>query len=127
MGKQKHQQLNTSGHHISFPRASHESCGPAKEIRENRWLIPNLHNAGHIALHSEIAVVPVPSYHLARNVLKEFEPVPFDYLASLDNLIESYHYAMTHPRVKQIELKLGELIVMALEAQKPFIAEALVL
>jgi hypothetical protein len=97
-----------------------EASGQIRSIPE---LIPLIHRTGHSALHNEIAVVPVPPYHMARHVLKNLEVVTNNPLATLDNLLLAYDEAIQHPRVKSIEYQLGDLIISSLEAQRPFIKE----
>ena len=89
-------------------------------------LKPPLDAQVHTELHRQVSMVPVPHYLMAEYVLKNFMPVRDDYMASLEDLMFSFHESTKLARVGHIERQVGHLVVEALEAQRPFIQEGLI-
>jgi hypothetical protein len=80
---------------------------------------------GHTILHREVCFVPVLSPHMAKSVLNELRAYPDNEnpLINLDNLQSSINYAKTYPRTTEIEKRVAELAIYALDLQKPFIKD----
>lgn len=113
------------GHHVLFEKRNWSAHRPNRELRAKPGLIIPIEGAAHNALHREIATVPSPSFLLGSTVLSLYKDNPDDHLRSLDNLLFALEGAIELPRVKDIEYKLGELIIESVEAQKVFIKEGL--
>lgn len=96
-----------------------------KCLRRNYWLMPPMEDAPHIALHKEISTVPLLDPHTAMRVHREFQPVQEDYVASIWAYIRCIDRAIRHPRAGELERRLGELTMFAVERQVPFIKEGL--
>mgnify|MGYP000894121300 CR=1 FL=1 len=114
-------------HHINFTRASHESMETTRCLRRNHWLMPPMEDPPHIALHQTISTVPLLDPHTAMRVHRTFEPVEGDYIASAWAYMRSIEQAIRHPRAGELEKRLGELSMYAIEQQIPFIKAGLVL
>ena len=114
-------------HHVLFSRRTQESQEPTKCLRRNYWLMPPMEDEPHVALHQAISTVPVLDPHTAMRVHKTFEPVHEDYIATVYKLVRTIDEAIRHPRCTDLERGLGNLAMMALEMQVPFIKEGLVL
>ena len=112
-------------HHVLFTRETQSSQKATKALRASRWLIPYIEHEAHKELHRTVATVPVMDHYMGVRVLATFSPVDGDYLATMDNFMFSIEDAMQHPRVGIIERGLGELVIAAIELQKPFIKEGL--
>jgi hypothetical protein len=114
-------------HHIIFTRETQSSQKATKTLRASRWLIPYIEHDPHKELHRAVATVPVLDHFMAERVLANFSPVRNDYLATMDELMFCIEDAMQHPRVKVIERGIGELAIAAIDLQKPFIKEGLIM
>lgn len=114
-------------HHILNPQAMWRVWPVLKSLRENHWLIPPIDGEIHGMLHDAVSGVPPLTYHVARAALSDFVPVRDDYVGSLDSLITSIDKAARGPRIDHIQRSIAGLSVHALELQRPFIAEGLVI
>lgn len=110
-------------HHVMFPRRMHTVMPETKHVRE--LIIPRLETEAHIALHGLLAAVPVPDYHMARRVAREFRQSE-DPLKSIDRLIFAYDQARHHPKARTIEREVGSIIIASLEMQKPLIKDGII-
>lgn len=115
MSPERHQ------HHILFSKNHWNSTPETKTLRQNRSLIVPLELNTHNELHREIVSVPLPSYHIARRVAREFMPYPGDELKTLDQLMSCFDTAITHPRCGPLEAQLGGLIIESLYAQRKYL------
>lgn len=113
-------------HHILFTRETQCSQKATKALRVSRWLIPLIEHDPHKDLHRAIATVPVMDHFMAERVLANFSPVRNNYLATMDDLMFCIEDAMQHPRVNIIERGIGELVIAAIDMQKPYIKEGLI-
>ena len=102
-----------------------EAVPPLKCLRNNHWNKPPLEDAPHIALHKEIATVPLLDQYTAQAVHREFYPVEGDYIGTLYSLVRTIDQALKHPKVSDLQRVVGHLTMMALELQVPFIREGL--
>lgn len=112
-------------HHLQFPRKLHDAHPDTRELRRNCWLIPPINEIGHIALHSEVILVPPLDRFTAGRVLKDFVPQKGDYIGSMYNLISSIDEALKHPKARAIEIENAQVAIHAIELQVPFIKEYL--
>lgn len=114
------------GHHIGFPKKwvrvnnAYESL-----FREEPMLIPPLEDVSHMALHDTVVVVPLVDHYTICRVRCDFEPIQGDYMGSLEQLMRSYEYASTAPKVSHIQASLCQLAIHAFDMQRPFIKEGL--
>lgn len=118
--------MSYSFHHGLYTRATWESQSSTKMLRNNQWLIMPLDEQTHRALQDEIPVVPVLGHNTAQAVLRDFEPVAGNYIASMFALMGTINEVGKHPRARPIERELGELTINALELQIPYIQDGLV-
>lgn len=110
-------------HHYCYYKGVWE-MNELREIRENPRHKVLIHRMGHIALHRAVECVPPLSVHLAGNVIQELKAYDDkDPLTNLDNLQSSINYAKTYPRTSELEKRIAELTIYALDLQKPFIKE----
>lgn len=112
-------------HHILFTRRTWVSQESTKRLRQNRWLIALIDPDSHRALHQAIATVPVLDHYMAERVNRDFMPVRGDHLRTMDELCFSIDSATRHPKAGVIERGIGQLVIEAVQLQKPFVAEGL--
>lgn len=110
-------------HHVMFPRRVHEANEDNRDIRRERWLIPPMIILGHVALHDEVTLVPPLDMYTAQRVNRDFEPVPGDYVRSVENLMFAIEDALKHPKTRAIQIESAQVSIHALELQIPFIRE----
>lgn len=118
--------MSYSFHHGLYTKSTWESQSSTKMLRNNQWLIMPLDEQVHRALQDEIPVVPVLGHNTAQKVLRDFEPVAGNYIASMFALMGTINEAGKHPRARPIERELGQLTINALELQIPYIQDGLV-
>lgn len=118
--------MSYSFHHGLHTRATYDSQESTKRLRANPWLIMPLDEQTHRELHREIPTIPLLSPQMGMLVLREFEPVQGNYVASMYALMGTIGEAIKHPRAKPIEKAIGELTIDALELQIPYMQEGLV-
>jgi hypothetical protein len=109
------------GHHILFEAANWRAHKVNNELRTKSGLIVPLDWDTHSALHAQDPIVPAPGYRFGAAILRAYRDNPDNHVRSIDNLMFAVQEAATHPRIKDTERKLGELIIFALETQREFI------
>lgn len=114
-------------HHVIFPRLIHNSMKVTKELRAERMLRPPIAQDPHTELHKHIGMVAIPSWTMASEICKRFEPVEGDYISSLDNLIFAISDTIKHPKVRELERSIGDVMVHGLDLQRPYIKAGLIL
>jgi hypothetical protein len=112
-------------HHILFSRNQWRANLSTRRLRNLPMLRPPIDAESHRELHKEYAVVPVPCHFMADRVERYFKPVEGDYMKSLDNLIAAFDEAAHYHKTRALERQVGELIVHALEVQRPYIEDGL--
>ena len=110
-------------HHVGYERRAWESNIATKKIRTTHELMMPVDPIGHIALHEQITLVPLPDRFLAQRVLNNFTPIRGRYLKSLDELIRVFETQVKHHKATYLERQLGGLTIMALEMQRPILKE----
>lgn len=115
----------TRKHHVLFTRRTQESMETTKCLRRNYWLMPPLDDQPHKELHRDISTVPLLDQHTAMRVHREFTPVEDDYIATMWSLIRTIDRAIKHPKASEIEQGLGNLAMIAIERQIPYVREGL--
>lgn len=119
------------GHHFAFPRALWSVQPPAKEIRDNRWMIAPLHPEYHFdryetGVHRHVKFVPVLGYMAMNRIATEFNPAPGRYIKTLERLIQTIeHEVVDNPRWSMVEREVGALMVMSFSEQIPFVQAGL--
>lgn len=113
-------------HHIIHPRRLHNAQDPTKKLRNEHWLIPPLEDDAHVELHKQVGIVAIPSYLLAVDILKNFEPHPGNYLKTIDRLVMAIERSVYNPKMDEIEQAIGNLMMRAIYQQRPFIEQGLI-
>lgn len=54
-------------------------------------------------------------------VIRDFEPVPFDYGATIDSLMFAFEAASRHHKAGRIEKEVGGLIVASIDLQRQYL------
>ncbi|RTL04868.1 hypothetical protein EKK58_09600 [Candidatus Dependentiae bacterium] len=110
-------------HHMLFYRKAYDSMEETRLMRRDDRLIIPLDVLTHQALHKEVSCVPPPSIHLARAAMQEFQDFSKskDYLVNIDNFQKSIDRASKLYKMREIEKHIGQLIIHAIDLQKPFI------
>lgn len=113
-------------HHILFNRQEWELRSESKLLRQTPSLIPRLDREVHEELHRACPAVPILGYYALFRTLRSFEESD-DTLESVDSLMFAIEAAGNSPKAHPIERSIGELAVQAIDLQRPFIREGLVL
>lgn len=110
-------------HHMLFYRKAYDSVEETKLMRRDSRLIIPLNVMAHQELHKEVSCVPPPSIHLARAAMQEFQDFnkSKDYLVNIDNFQKSIDRASKLYKMRELEKHIGQLIIHAIDLQKPFI------
>lgn len=90
----------------------------AEYLREVPELVPRLDRGFHEYVHRNSPAVPLLGYFALSGVAKYFEPVRHDTLATIDNLMGAIESSTMHWNTHDIDKRLGELAVEALEIQR---------
>lgn len=112
--------------HVLFTRRTWESQQDTKKLRGNRWLIVPIDPDVHDEKHEAVSTVPLLDHFTARRVRAIFEPVPNDYIASVESLLFAIEEATLSPKAQEVERRLGELTIFAVEIQLPYLRKGLI-
>lgn len=112
-------------HHILFPRTLWNAHPATRELRRNRWLIPELSHDDHVELHRQVITVSPLGRYIAARVLRDFVPIG-GYVDSLEALCECIESATRHPRVTDLEIRNAEVTMLGIRLQLPFVRESTV-
>lgn len=118
--------VTRDAHHVCFYRQEWRLRPEAKAIREHPSLVPNLDRDAHEELHANCSSVPPLGYHTLIRVAKNWYPQR-DTLRSMDELMYAIDKASEHPLIRPIERDVAQLAIQAIDAQKPYIEEGLVI
>lgn len=110
-------------HHTLFPRQEYSLRPQAKSLRESPGLIQPLVWSDHNYLHTRVEPIPLLGYHALCATLREYNDVPGDTIASMDNLLFAIEKSNHGRQVKPIERSLGELTMEALEHERDILRE----
>lgn len=113
-------------HHILFSKRLWRVQDPTRDLRETQWLKPPMYDEEHAALHEIVSSVPVPDWNMGQFILCHFEPVQGNYFKTVDNLLLSIESVARNPRSDSVQRTLGQLMVHAIDLQRPFVQEGLV-
>ena len=113
--------------HELYYRGEWTSCPNARRLRNTQWLIPYLDREVHEAKHDAVAFVPPLGRFALALVVRDYEPTPNDYIASLDGLIKTISDVSHVGKIPLDERRYAEFTIDALERQRPFIVEGLVI
>lgn len=108
-------------HHVIFPDRQWNVYDETKKIKSCQWLIPPIGIDYHDNIHQAVGMVAVPNHMMANTILKHFEPVVGDYLATMDALMFAIQDTIKPYRYSSIEYNLGRVIIQGIEEQKPFV------
>lgn len=113
--------------HLLFYRPEWSANALARKLRTNPMLIPPLDREVHEAKHDAIAFVPPLGRFVLSIVVRDYQPTPRDYVASLDGLISTINDTTHDRRLPADERRYAGATIDALERSRPFIVEGLVL
>ena len=110
-------------HHTLHQRKVHEVYPVHQAIRENPSMIAHrLARSAHTLLHIETAPVPLLNYYTAMRVANRL-PTDLDIFDGIDEFSRLVEESSKHPKIKPIEIDQNELVVRAIRAQLPYLAE----
>lgn len=112
-------------HHILHERKGWEARPQGKELRSTPSLVPAMDRETHNALHAACPEVPMLGYYALVRILKTFQPT-YDTLDTMDDLLYSINEASKHPKAHDIERQLCQLALQAVDLQRPFVREGIV-
>lgn len=112
------------GHHVINRKKEWSMRSDALTIRETPSLIPRIWRPDHNYIHKMTPEIPLLGYFALQKVVAEFYPTR-DTLETIDNLMFAIETAHKHPKINPIERSLGDLAIMAIDIQRPYIEEAL--
>ncbi len=118
-----HQQMDV--HHLVYQRQEWTLRPQAEAIRESPGLKIRLARSDHNYLHTKVEPIPLLGYHALCATLREYEDVPGDTIASMDNLLFAIEKSNHGRQVKPIERSLGELTMAAVEHERDILKEIL--
>lgn len=111
-------------HHILYNRTAWESNSSTKWLREESGLIVRMGREAHLALHDEVSVVPLLSPDTARSVRSILsDSDAMDPLDIADDFMSAVQEVGRRAKTKQLDRALGELVIMAVEAQREYIED----
>lgn len=112
------------GHHIIHPRQEYSLRPEARALRENfQTLIPRIERSEHNETHANCPAIPLLGHQALLRTLAHFQEGDTT-LQSMDNLMNSMEFAAKHPKAHEVEKRLAELAVWAVDLQKPYMAYA---
>lgn len=111
-------------HHILHERKEWSLRPQARSIRETPTLVPTIPRTIHNEIHRECPAIPLLGYYSLARVYSDFVPGD-DTFSSMDNLMLSIDKAARAERAHPIERELAELVIEAIDLQRPFLKEAL--
>ena len=112
-------------HHVLFPKrlwVAQKTTGLLRSVPE---LIPEVDTGHHRNLHRAVSFVPIIGRDMVNLMVKEFYPVRNDPLATLDNLSQATRAAMEHRNTSGLDYRAGQLFILSLSMQLPFIEDGL--
>lgn len=111
-------------HHLLYLDKQWSAMTETRELRSHPKHKVLLHRMGHIALHREVGFVPVLPPQITKNTLQELTLYDISSpLKNIDNLQQSIADARMYPRSSELDKRIAELAIYALDLQKPFIKE----
>ena len=111
-------------HHLFHERVRWEQYEAAKAIREST-IARGLGRSAHELLHAETAAVPVPNYHSLLRIAGQMESYYQNPLEGIDDYTRAVDMANKHPKIKDIEVEINNLSILALRAQIPYLKDLL--
>lgn len=115
----------TTRHHLNYSRTDWESSPNARLIRCNPLLIVRMDEEVHHAMHDECPPVPLLDIYTLRYVANNLRPSK-DVLSTLDKECLLIEQAGKNKRSHEIQRKLGELTIAALQIQKPWVKQGMI-
>lgn len=119
----RRQQVDT--HHAIYHRQEWTLRPQAELIRESPGLKIKMPRSDHEWLHNQTEAIPLLGYHALCAVNREYDDVPGDTIASMDNLLFAIEKSNHGRQVKPIERSLGELTMAAVEHERDILKEIL--
>lgn len=113
-------------HHLLNNRQEWRLRPEALKLREHPSLVPTIERRVHEDLHAHCPAVPLLGYHTLVRVNKLWYPQR-NTLQSMDELVYAIDEATQHPQTHEIERGVAKLAIQAIELQRPFIEEGLVI
>lgn len=114
-------------HHVNSFKKQWLSQEPTRRLRDEHWLQPPLYDPPHMELHRQNpGGVPVPGDVMARQILRKLIVAPGDYVGTVDRYIRAIDEVCHQRSTDPIQRGIGELMMQAVELQRPFIKEGLV-
>lgn len=113
-------------HHILNNRIEWSARPESLRLRETPSLIPMLDRSVHEDLHRYTTPVPLLGVHALQRVVSRYRPSN-DVFQSMDNLLFAIEDAANHPKAHALEREIGYIAIDAIELQRPFIKEGLIL
>lgn len=117
--------METNIHHILFDRSNHEANKDNRQLRRSLGLMVRLDVFSHRELHRECPSVPALGSYMAQSVRSRYIPHG-DPLRGMENYMFAVEEAAKNPKAHQIDRELGQLVIMAVDIQRPFIRQGLV-
>lgn len=113
-------------HHILNNRVEWTARPESARLRETPILVPTLDRTVHEHLHRYTTPVPPLGVYALQRVVRDFVPTN-DVFQSIDNLMTSIEGAANHPKAHELERELAYIAIDAIDLQRPFIKEGLIL
>jgi hypothetical protein len=117
--------MSSNGHHVLFEKSLWRSNEPLKKLRASPGLKPGLDSDIHNSLHAACGFVPAFNYVFASQVFTRFIDRPNNPNIAVENLLFAIDDVVHNRRLKQVEKQVGELAIISIEMQRPFIKDGL--
>lgn len=112
--------------HLLFYRQEWTASPNARRLRNTQWLIPWLDREIHEAKHDAVAFVPPLGRFTLALVVRDFDPVVGDHIASLEELIKVVDNTRHDSKLPSDERRYTSFTVDALERSLPFVRAGIV-
>ena len=113
-------------HHILHNRVEWHSRPESAQLRETPSLMPMIDRQVHNDLHRYCPPVPTLGIYALQRVVRDFRPST-DVFQSIENLMTSIERSADHPRMHELEREMAYIAIDAIDLQRPFIKEGLIL
>jgi hypothetical protein len=111
-------------HHLLFERTAHSANVYNKTLRNSMGLVALIDVEAHKELHRSCPPVPPLSPYVAQRARNLYIPSPHP-LRGIDGYLTAVQEAVQHPSTHEIERRMAELTMQAVEIQKPFVVAGL--
>lgn len=112
--------MNIDRHHILHHKLEWRLRPDARFLHDQPTLIHRMYREDHDELHENCPPIPLLGYYALIRTVKLWTPGR-DTHQSVDNLLFAMSEANKSPKAYDLERDLGELVMQAIEMQRPYL------